>query len=73
VTIKSGTHAEQEAFQNTESFKQLAANRYKIEAKNSELKNGQGYDTTSAASLFGMGFDSGLGIKHIVCRIFNEK
>jgi len=26
VTIKSDTHAEQEAFQNTEAFKQLAAN-----------------------------------------------
>jgi len=36
VTIKSDTHAEQEAFQNTEAFKQLAANRYKVEAKNSE-------------------------------------
>ena len=36
VTIKSDTHAEQEA------FKQLAANRYKIEAKNSELKTDTG-------------------------------
>ncbi|MDD1505896.1 IS5/IS1182 family transposase, partial [Lysinibacillus sp. CNPSo 3705] len=35
-------------------FKQLAANRYKIEAKNSELKNGHGYDTASTAGLFGM-------------------
>jgi len=54
VTIKSDTHAEQEAFQNTEAFKQLAANRYKVEAKNSELKNGHGYDTASTAGLFGM-------------------
>ncbi|MGE7696119.1 hypothetical protein ACQKNC_18755 [Lysinibacillus sp. NPDC094177] len=38
VTIKSDTHAEQEAFQNTEAFYQLAANRYKVEAKNSEFK-----------------------------------
>ncbi|MFT9817731.1 transposase, partial [Lysinibacillus sp. NPDC056185] len=48
------THAEQEAFQNTEAFKQLAANRYKVEAKNSELINGHGYDTASTAGLFGM-------------------
>ena len=42
VTIMSDTHAEQEAFQNTEAFKQLAANRYKVEAKNSELKTDTG-------------------------------
>ncbi|KOS61573.1 transposase [Lysinibacillus sp. FJAT-14222] len=54
VTIKSDTHAEQEAFQNTEAFKRLAANCYKVEAKNSELKNGHGYDTASTAGLFGM-------------------
>ncbi|GAB0168498.1 hypothetical protein LSPCS325_19350 [Lysinibacillus sp. CTST325] len=41
-------------FQNTEAFKQLAANRNKVEAKNSELKNGHGYDTASTAGLFGM-------------------
>ena len=44
VTIKSTEHLEQEAFQNTEEFKQLAKERYKIEAKNSELKGGHGYD-----------------------------
>nr|WP_100546000.1 hypothetical protein [Lysinibacillus xylanilyticus] len=40
--------------QNKEAFKQLATNRYKIEAKHSELKNGHGYDTASTAGLFGM-------------------
>ena len=38
VTIKSDYHAEQEAFQKIEYFKDTLKNRYKIEAKNSELK-----------------------------------
>ncbi|KOS66631.1 transposase [Lysinibacillus contaminans] len=54
VTIKSMEHAEQEVFQNTDDFKELARSRYKIEAKNSELKNGHGYDVASSAGLFGM-------------------
>lgn len=54
TTIKSMEHAKQEAFQNTDDFKELARTRYKIEAKNSELKNGHGYDVASSAGLFGM-------------------
>lgn len=54
VTIKSTEHREQETFQNTEEFKEIAKSRYKIEAKNSELKNGHGYDTASSTGLFGM-------------------
>jgi transposase len=54
TTIKSTEHKEQKAFQNTEQFKTLAKTRYKIEAKNSELKNRHGYDTASSAGLFGM-------------------
>jgi hypothetical protein len=54
VTLKSTEHTEQEAFQNTEEFKILAKSRYKIEAKNSELKHRHGYDIASAAGLFGM-------------------
>lgn len=42
VTIKSNTHLEQEAFQKTEEFKKMAKERYKIEAKNNELKNRHG-------------------------------
>ena len=38
-------HLDQEAFQETERFKNLAKTRYKIEAKNSELKHGHGYET----------------------------
>lgn len=54
VTIKSTEHKEQVTFQNTEEFKEIAKSRYKIEAKNSELKNGHGYDTASSTGLFGM-------------------
>lgn len=52
VSIKSTEHKEQEAFQNSEEFKELARSRYKIEAKNSELKHRHGYKTASSAGLF---------------------
>lgn len=54
VTIKSTEHKDQEAFQNSEEFKGKAKSRYKIEAKNSELKHRHGYDVASYAGLFGM-------------------
>ena len=54
VSIKSNLHQKQRAFQETEVFRKLAAQRYKIEAKNSELKNRHGYDVASYAGLFGM-------------------
>ena len=54
VSIKSTEHKEQEKFQNSEEFKELARSRYKIEAKNSELKHGHGYDTASSSGLFGI-------------------
>ena len=54
ITIKSSEHLEQEAFQETESFKMQAKERYKIEAKNSELKNPHGFKTANSAGLFGM-------------------
>lgn len=54
VTIKSTEHTDQEVFQNTTEFKELAKTRYKIEAKNSELKNRHGYDTASSSGLLGM-------------------
>ena len=54
VTLMSKTHSEQQAYQETEEFKALAKERYKIEAKNSELKHGHGYAVASARGLFGM-------------------
>lgn len=44
VSIKSDEHKAQMEFQKTERFKTLSRDRYKIEAKNSELKNVLGYD-----------------------------
>ncbi len=54
VTIKSTEHIAQEAFQETEEFKQLAKERYKIEAKNSELKHRHGFKKANSSGLFGM-------------------
>ena len=44
VSIKSELHQDQMAFQETDYYKEKAKQRYKIEAKNSELKNVHGYD-----------------------------
>lgn len=54
VTLMSKTHSEQQTYQETEEFQTLAKERYKIEAKNSELKHGHGYDVASGRGLFGM-------------------
>lgn len=44
VTIKSDEHQWQLAFQDTDEFKAKSCTRYKIEAKNAELKQVFGYD-----------------------------
>ncbi|MFC7370702.1 transposase, partial [Fictibacillus iocasae] len=49
-----GVHTEQAAFQESEYFKVKAKERYKIEAKNSELKHRNGYDVASSSGLVGM-------------------
>ncbi|WP_407314430.1 IS1182 family transposase [Desulfosporosinus sp. SB140] len=54
VTIKHHIHEEQAAFQESEFFKEESKERYKIEAKNSELKHRHGYDVASASGLSGM-------------------
>jgi IS5 family transposase len=78
VTIKSTEHREQEAFQDSEEFKTLAKERYKIEAKNSELKHRHGYDEASSAGLFGMEIQGATAIfvvnlKRILTMIKAEK
>lgn len=62
VTIKSTEHKEQEAFQNSEEFKEKAKSRYKIEAKNSELKHRHGYDVATSTGLFGMQMQGAMAI-----------
>ena len=51
VTIKSDYHVEQKAFQESDYFKMRVKERYKIEAKNSELKGVHGYDQCDSAGL----------------------
>jgi hypothetical protein len=43
VTIRSDAHRQQTAFQETDHYKEKIKHQYKIEAKNSELKNVHGY------------------------------
>lgn len=54
VSIKSDEHSNQANFQETEYFKEKSKERYKIEAKNSELKHRHGYDISKSAGLIGM-------------------
>jgi hypothetical protein len=62
VTIKSDEHSEQMVFQETEYFKLKAKERYKIEAKNSELKHGHGYDVATSSGLLGMQLQGAMAI-----------
>ncbi|MFS0783918.1 IS1182 family transposase [Bacillus sp. 1P06AnD] len=77
VSLKSDTHKEQLAFQQTEEFSRLAKERYKVEAKNSELKNGHGYDTASSTGLFGMEIQGATAIFAVnlkrILKLLNEK
>jgi transposase/IS5 family transposase len=62
VSLKSGEHIEQIAFQKSEYFKQKAKERYKIEAKNSELKHRHGYDVATSSGLLGMQLQGAMAI-----------
>lgn len=54
VTIKHHLHEEQATFQESDYFKEKAKHRYKIEAKNSELKHRHGYAVATMNGLIGM-------------------
>jgi transposase len=62
VSIKSNEHKEQAAFQESEYFKVKSKERYKIEAKNSELKHRHGYDVASSSGLVGMEIQGAMAI-----------
>ncbi|MFV5700345.1 IS1182 family transposase [Flavobacterium sp. XS2P12] len=62
VTIKSDLHQEQIAFQETDYFKEKAKHRYKIEAKNSELKNVHGYDRAISYGITNMQMQGAIAI-----------
>lgn len=70
VTIKSEEHSEQIAFQETEYFKEKSKERYKIEAKNSELKHGHGYDVATSSGLIGMELQGAMKIFAVNLKFF---
>lgn len=62
VSIKSELHQEQMKFQETDYFKEKAKHRYKIEAKNSELKNAHGYNRASSYGITNMQMQGAIAI-----------
>jgi transposase len=62
VSIRSDEHTEQMLFQESEYFKEKAKERYKIEAKNSELKHRHGYDVATFPGLLGMELQGAMAI-----------
>ncbi len=76
-TIICDSHSEQAQFQETEYFKEKMKERYKIEAKNSELKNRHGYDVASSSGLVGMEVQGALTIFAVnlkrIIKLINEK
>ena len=62
VSIKSELHQDQFFFQETEYYKEKAKHRYKIEAKNSELKNVYGYDKAISYGITNMQMQGAIAI-----------
>lgn len=62
VSIKSDEHQAQMKFQESERFKSLAKERYKIEAKNAELKNVLGYGRALSYGLSNMQMQGAIAI-----------
>jgi transposase len=62
VSIKSDMHRQQIAFQETDHYKEKTKHRYKIEAKNSELKNVHGYDRATSYGITNMQMQGALAI-----------
>ncbi len=62
VSIKSYPHSKQAEFQETEYFKEKSKERYKIEAKNSELKNQHGYNKSMSYGIENMEMQGALTI-----------
>lgn len=54
ITIKSEEHSRQMSFEESGYFKDRSKSRYKIEAKNNELKNRHGYKKAYSTGLLGM-------------------
>jgi len=54
VKIKDEVHTAQMDYMKTEEFKELYSERYKVEAKNAELKNNYGYNKANACGKLGI-------------------
>ena len=54
VKVKTDTHIAQMDYMKTEEFKEYYSHRYKIEAKNAELKNVYNYDKSNACGQSGI-------------------
>ena len=77
LTIKSYPHSKQAIFQETEYFKEKSKERYKIEAKNSELKNQHGYNKSMSYGIENMKMQGALTIFAVnlkrIIKLLNEK
>jgi transposase len=62
VSIKSDVHRQQMDFEQTDYYKQKIKHRYKIEAKNSELKNVHGYNRAISYGIESMEMQGALAI-----------
>lgn len=75
-TLMCDAHSGQAEFQETEYFKEKMKERYKIEAKNSELKHRHGYDTASSSGLIGMEMQGAMAIFAVnlkrIIKLINE-
>lgn len=66
VTIKRDNIHENHLIKNeSDEYKELAKERYKIEAKNAELKNNHGYTNCVYSGLFGMQLQSAMSIFNV--------
>ena len=76
-TIICDSHSEQVKFQETEHFKEKMRERYKIEAKNSELKHRHGYGVASSSCLICMEMQGAMTIFAVnlkrIIKLMNEK
>jgi hypothetical protein len=62
VIIKSDLNSQEMAFQETDYYKEKIGHRYKIEAKNSELKNVHGYHRATSYGIENMQMQGALAI-----------
>lgn len=73
VSIKSRTHQDHLDFQESEYFKTRAKERYKIEAKNGEMKHSHGFASADSHDLFGMNLQAATAIFAVnIKRIIKE-